>query len=118
MNTTHAAAPVALFHTSSEEAVLELDDLVREACTGGESALHVATYQLRARLIFEVTPWLDGTEVDPEDIADDVIMDVLEGRVRARERRGDSLRAVLRRADALARRRAKLWKKHWNVADE
>jgi hypothetical protein len=118
MPTVHATAPVSLFHTSSEEAVLELDDLVREACAGSESALHVATYQLRARLIFEVTPWLDGTEVDPEDIADDVILEVLEGRVLARERRGESLAAVIRRADALARRRAKLWRKHWNVADE
>jgi hypothetical protein len=118
MNQTHSTAPVSLFQTSSEEAVLELDDLVREACAGSDSALHVATYQLRARLVFEVTPWLEGTEVDPEDIADDVILEVLEGCVRARERRGDSLAAVIRRADTLARRHARLWRKHWNVADE
>jgi hypothetical protein len=110
-------APVAASTDAAESSVPTLAQLVHEACHGRRLSLDAAAYELRGRLIRELTPLLDELEVsvDPEDVAHDVILALLEGHVHPRRTPGLTLAAVVRGAKVLARRRAREWCKHWGI---
>ncbi len=122
MNSTNrsVAVPVTFATTTCEAATLALDELLGKGMRGSASALHAASYELRARLILEVWPLLEegGCEQDAEDIADDAILAVLEGRVRARRGPGQALAAVLRHARLLTEEHIEETKEHWGIDDE
>ncbi len=86
--------------------IVGLDELLREALRGSESALHVASYEMRGRLIMDLWSILEphGLEDDAEDVADETLLAVLEGEVRARRGPGEAFAAVMRMGRRLARR--------------
>jgi hypothetical protein len=122
MNSTNrsVAVPVTFATTSCEAAVLALDELLGKGMRGSASALHAASYKLRARLILEVWPMLEeaGFEQDAEDIADDAILAVLEGRVRAPRGPGQALAAVLRHGRLLAEEHIEDTKERWGIDED
>jgi hypothetical protein len=114
------SAAVTLSVPSDDDGVLALDEVLHEALRGSESALHVAAYELRGRLIFELWPILEpyGCEQAAEDLADDTLLAVLEGEVRARRGQGRAIAAVLCKARRLARQHLKDRGKRWGIDGE
>jgi DNA-directed RNA polymerase specialized sigma24 family protein len=109
--------PVTFAATACEAAALALDDLLGRGMRGSASALHAASYELRGHLIMEVWPILEdvGCEQDAEDVADDVLLAVLEGHVRARRGPGEALAAVMRHARQLADDHVEDTRKRWGL---
>jgi DNA-directed RNA polymerase specialized sigma24 family protein len=112
--TLRYSAAICLANFSDEAAVLALDETLGEALRGDDTALHVASYELRGRIIMHVSPILEayGIEEDAEDIADDTILAVAEGEVRYRRGAGEAFAAVMRR---LARQHLDDRGKRWRV---
>jgi DNA-directed RNA polymerase specialized sigma24 family protein len=110
-----AAVTVPDFH--DDAAVLALDEMLGEALRGDDTALHVASYELRGRIILDITPILEayGCEEDAEDLADDTILAIAEREVRYRRGEGEALAAVLRKARRLARQHLDDRGKRWRV---
>lgn len=117
MNPIYRSSACVTLSVSSDEdrVVVALDELLGEALRGSESALHVASYEMRGRLILDIWSILEpyGFEEDAEDLADDTLLAVLEGKVRARRGQGESIAAVMRKGRRLARQHLKERAKRW-----
>jgi hypothetical protein len=97
------------FSSSSSAAFdgeLALDRLLKLACRGDESAQDVVGYELYPLLVIEAEQFNEDPDVATE-IADVLIEEIREGRIRARPGRRETLAAVLRMAGARARSRAR-----------
>jgi len=70
-----SAAVTLSVPSSDDSAVVALDELLHEALRGSDSALHLAAYELRGRIIMDVWSILEpfGYEHAAEDIADDTL---------------------------------------------
>jgi len=119
-NPRSVAVPVTFATTTCEAARLALDELLGKGMRGSASALHAASYELRGRLILEIWPILEtaGFEQDAEDLADDAILAVLEGRVRAPRIPGEALAAVMRHARQLAEDHIEETRERWGIRDD
>ena len=115
-----SSAAVTLSANSDDASVLALDEVLHEALRGSDSALHVAAYELRGRIIMDVWSILEpfGYEHAAEDIADDTLLAVLEGEVRARRGPGQALAAVMRKARKLTRHYLRERGKRWALDEE
>ena len=115
--TLRYSAAVTLADFSEDAAVLALDELLGEALRGDDTALHVASYELRGRLIMHLVPILQpyDCEEDAEDLADDTLLAVAEGQVRYRRGAGEALAAVLRKARRLAKQHLDDRGKRWRI---
>ena len=116
-----SSAAVTLSVPSDDDAaVVALDELLHEALRGSDSSLHLAAYELRGRIIMDVWPILEpfGYQHAAEDIADDTLLAVLEGEVRARRGAGQALAAVMRKARKLTRHHLRERGKRWELEDE
>ena len=121
MNRVHTSAATAIAcATPAEAAELALDDLLGEGLRGSESALHTAAYELRGRIIMDVSPILEAgdCEQDAEDVADDTLLDVLEGNVRARRGPGKAIAAVMRRAREIATDYVAAHRENWGIDED
>jgi hypothetical protein len=111
MKTINPSTALNVTPAMIEAEEIRFDDLVRRGLRGHKAAVYEAAFELRARIIFAVTPIMEGCRDEAEDIADQVILDLLEGKVRGRRDKGRGMDAILRHADYLAR--AHVQEMHW-----
>jgi hypothetical protein len=98
---------------------VDLDDHVRLACEGDRDAADVVARELRPRLIAKVIPVLGGRfEQDADEVVDDLLVAMLEGRVRPKRGRGEAVQTLLRMAVAYARRHTRDARTRWGEEDD
>ena len=86
---------------------LDLDDHVRLACEGDRDAADVVARELRTRLVNKAAAALGGRlQQDADDVVHDLLVAMLEGRIRPKRGRGEAVQTLLRMAVAYARRHA------------
>jgi len=106
MNPIHrSSASLSMIACTPDDGRFELDELLCQACRGDESAADVVVYELRPLLMMEVLSQLDGYDQrDADAIVDRVLEAVVEGRIWAKRKPGETLSTVVRLAGVFARR--------------
>ncbi len=106
MNRTHrSSAALCMIACTPDDGRFELDELLRQACKGDESAADVVVYELRPLLMMEVLSQLQGGDIsDADEIVERVLAAVVEGRIWVKRQPGETLSTVLRLAGVYARR--------------
>jgi DNA-directed RNA polymerase specialized sigma24 family protein len=107
-NRSNAALRLVSSHQASAD--FDLDALTLRALEGDRAALDAIARELHPRLAHEarqVLASLGDHEDEAEDVAQDVFVAVLEGRIRAPRGRGEALAHLLRLTGVFARRRAR-----------
>jgi DNA-directed RNA polymerase specialized sigma24 family protein len=85
----------------------DLDAYVLRAIAGDREALEVIACELHPRLAHEARQALGDHEDEADDVAQDVFVALLEGRIRAPRGRGEALAHLRRLTGVFARRRAR-----------
>ncbi len=113
MNHSHRSSAAIAFVPSTEspstpQPPLDLDDHVRLACEGDRDAADVVARELRPRLVHKAAAALGGRlQQDADDVVHDLLVAMLEGRIRPKRGRGEAVQTLLRMAVAYARRHAR-----------
>ena len=111
MNHSHRSNASVAFVPSTQsqpQPPLDLDDHVRLACEGDRDAADVVARELRPRLVHKAASALGGRlQQDADDVVHDLLVAMLEGRIRPKRGRGEAVQTLLRMAVAYARRHAR-----------
>ncbi len=111
MNHSHRSNPTVVFASSTgttAQRPLDLDDHVRLACEGDRDAANVVARELRTRLVNKAAAALGGRlQQDADDVVHDLLVAMLEGRIRPKRGRGEAVQTLFRMAVAYARRHAR-----------
>jgi|HubBroStandDraft_2_1064218.scaffolds.fasta_scaffold1135005_1 DNA-directed RNA polymerase specialized sigma24 family protein len=110
MKTANKNSSIPVLHlvvSPLAEQPFDLDEDIARAFDGDRDAMHAVARELHPRLVHEARQLLGELELEADDVVQDLLVGVLEGRVRPPRGRGEGVAHLLRMTGVFARKHAR-----------